>query len=188
MICIVSVLFGVVFLGATYAGGFVSGILMPFGLSQLGYEPFYGIYFMAASFGVYVMRKPGTGLISETIAAVLECLMGNYFGPIVILSGIVQGLGFELVIAAFHYKKFDRKIMIVSSIVCSVLTMVYNLFVSGYSVIRPSVILLMLAVRIVSAIIFTAVLTSMLADRLAKSGVLRGYPVSDKFADDAMEE
>ena len=74
MICIVSVLFGVVFLGATYAGGFVSGILMPFGLSQLGYEPFYGIYFMAASFGVYVMRKPGTGLISETIAAVLESL------------------------------------------------------------------------------------------------------------------
>ena len=43
MIAVCAVLFGFVFLGATYAGGFLSGILTPFGLSSLGYEPFYGI-------------------------------------------------------------------------------------------------------------------------------------------------
>ena len=94
LIAISAVLFGVVYLGCTYIGGVLYGMLTPFGMASLGYEPFYGIYFMAGAFGIYVMRKPGTGLIAELLAAVLECLYGNYFGPIIILSGLVQGLGF----------------------------------------------------------------------------------------------
>ena len=99
LIAICAVLFGVVYLGCTYVGGILYGVLTPMGMASLGYEPFYGIYFMAGAFGIYVMRKPGTGLIAELLAAVLECLYGNYFGPIIILSGLVQGLGFELIIA-----------------------------------------------------------------------------------------
>ena len=87
LIAISAVLFGVVYLGCTYIGGVLYGMLTPFGMASLGYEPFYGIYFMAGAFGIYVMRKPGTGLIAELLAAVLECLYGNYFGPIIILSG-----------------------------------------------------------------------------------------------------
>ena len=112
LIAICAVLFGVVYLGCTYVGGILYGILTPFGMASLGYEPFYGIYFMAGAFGVYVMRKPGAGLIAELLAAVLECLFGNYFGPIIILSGLVQGFGFELIVALKGYKKFDRLTMI----------------------------------------------------------------------------
>ena len=61
LIAICAVLFGVVYLGCTYVGGILYGILTPFGMASLGYEPFYGIYFMAGAFGVYVMRKPGAG-------------------------------------------------------------------------------------------------------------------------------
>ena len=32
--------------------------------------------------------------LAELLAAVLECLFGNYFGPIIILSGLIQGIGF----------------------------------------------------------------------------------------------
>lgn len=177
MIAICAVLFGAVYLGVTYAGGFLYGILAPAGLGSLGYEPFYGIYFMAGAFGVYVMRKPGTGLISEMLAAIIECLMGNFFGPIIILSGLVQGLGFELVIAAKRYRKFDRATMIQASIVCSVMTMGYNLVISGYSKIAVPVLCLMLFVRLISAILVDGIAVPILGDRLAKAGVLRGYAV-----------
>ena len=69
LIAISAVLFGVVYLGCTYIGGVLYGMLTPFGMASLGYEPFYGIYFMAGAFGIYVMRKPGTGLIAELLAA-----------------------------------------------------------------------------------------------------------------------
>ncbi|WP_294497767.1 ECF transporter S component [uncultured Gemmiger sp.] len=184
LIAICAVLFGVVYLGCTYVGGILYGILTPFGMASLGYEPFYGIYFMAGAFGVYVMRKPGAGLIAELLAAVLECLFGNYFGPIIILSGLVQGFGFELIVALKRYKKFDRLTMIEGAVLCSVLTLGYNLVISGYNQIAVPVLALMLAVRIVSAIVFDGVVTPLLVDGLVKAGLLKGYAVARDTAVD----
>ena len=175
LIAICAVLFGVIYLGCTYTGGILYGLLTPFGMASLGYEPFYGIYFMAGAFGVYVMRKPGAGLIAELLAAVLECLFGNYFGPIIILSGLVQGFGFELIVALKRYKKFDRVTMIEGAVLCSVITLCYNLVISGYNQIAVPVLALMLAVRIVSAIVFDGIIAPLLVDGLVKAGVLKGY-------------
>ena len=188
LVAICAVLFGVIYLGCTYIGGILYGALTPVGMASLGYEPFYGIYFMAGAFGVYVMRKPGSGVISELLAAVLECLFGNYFGPIIILSGLVQGIGFELLIALRRYRKFDRATMIGASVICSVVTMVYNLIISGYSKIALPVLGLMLLVRIISAVIFCGILTPLLADRLAKAGVLKGYALSQAVEEDWEED
>ena len=184
LIAISAVLFGVIYLGCTYAGGILYGALTPAGMGSLGYEPFYGIYFMAGAFGVYVMRKPGSGVIAELLAAVLECLFGNYFGPIIILSGLIQGLGFELIIALKKYRKFDKVTMVEGAVICSVVTMIYNLIISGYNQIAVPVLLLMLAVRIVSAIIFDGFVTPVLADGLAKAGVLKGYAFAQGLTED----
>lgn len=179
MISICAVLFGVVYLGAVYGGQALGAVLTPMGLASLSYEPFYGIWFMSGAFAVYVMRKPGTGILAELLAAIIEVLLGNFFGPKVIISGIVQGLGFELLIAIFRYKKFDYPTMILSSVICSVITLGYNMIMSGYSKIDPKILLLMLAVRIISAVVFCGFLTKLLGDGLAKAGVLKAYPVSE---------
>lgn len=182
MIAICAVLFGILLLGATYAGGILYGILAPAGMGSLGYEPFYGIYFMPAAFCIYIMRKPGTGMIAEILAAIIETLLGNFFGPIVILSGVVQGIGIELPIALKKYRDFGRPVMITSAVVCSVLTLIYNCFVSGYKMIALPILGVMLVVRIISAIFFCGILTPILGDRLSKAGVLRGYAICDEDA------
>lgn len=182
MIAICAVLFGILLLGATYAGGILYGILAPAGMGSLGYEPFYGIYFMPAAFCIYIMRKPGTGMIAEILAAIIETLLGNFFGPIVILSGVVQGIGIELPIALKKYRDFGRPVMITSAVVCSVLTLIYNCFVSGYKMIALPILGVMLVVRIISAVFFCGILTPILGDRLSKAGVLRGYAICDEDA------
>ena len=184
MIAVCAVLFGVLFLGVTYAGGALYTVLLPFGMPSLGYEPFYGIYFMAVAFAIYVIRKPGAGIIAEILAAIIETLMGNFFGPIIILSGFVQGAGFELAFALTKYKRFDTKIMITASIICSCITMGYNLIVSGYNLIAVPVLALMLAVRIVSAVAIDGFLAPKLANGLAKAGVLNNYAISQGLARD----
>ena len=181
MIAVCAVLFGVIFLGATYAGGMLYGLLAPFGLASLGYEPFYGIYFLGGAFALYVMRKPGAGIIAEILGAVIETLLGNFFGPIIILSGFVQGFGFELVIALKKYNKFDIVTLIEASVCCSVLTLIYNLIISGYNKIAVPVLALMLVVRIISAIIFDAFINKSVGDKLARAGVLNGYEISKEI-------
>ena len=187
MIAVCAVLFGVIFLGATYAGGILYGILAPFGLASLGYEPFYGIYFLGGAFAVYVIRKPGTGIVAEILGAIIETLLGNFFGPIIILSGFVQGFGFELIIALKKYKKFDIVTLIEASICCSVITLIYNLFISGYNKIAVPVLALMLAVRIISAILIDAFLNKSISDKLAKAGVLNGYEISKDLEENYQE-
>lgn len=175
MVGITAVLFGVVFLGAVYAATPVVALLSPFGLSSLGYEPFYGIWFMAAAFALYVIRKPGVGVVAEVLGAIIETLMGNFFGPMVIVSGLVQGLGFELVFAATGYKRFNVVMLALASTICSCTTMVYNYFVSGYAKIDLGIIVLMLAVRVISALLFSTGVVHFLTKRLAKAGVLNAY-------------
>jgi hypothetical protein len=131
----------------------------------------------------------GGGLNGKSVTLeIIECLLGNYFGPIIILSGLVQGLGFELIIALKGYKKFDRLTMIQGAIICSVLTLCYNLVISGYSQIAVPVLAIMLVVRIISAIIFDAFITPALADGLARAGVLKGYAVAQGLDQDLEEE
>ncbi len=187
MVAVCAALFGVVYLGCVYAGSVLRGLLTPFGLGPLAYEPFYGIFFMAGAFGVYVMRKPGTGVVSELLAAIIECLLGNFFGPIIILSGIVQGVGFELVIALKRYRKFDRLTMTAAAAACSLITLVYNLIISGYNRIAVPVLCLMLFVRIVSAIFFDVFVTMRMGDGLARAGVLKGYAVAGDMTEDPEE-
>lgn len=184
LIAVFAVLFGVIYLGCTYAGGILYGVLTPVGMPSLGYEPFYGIYFIAGAFGVYIMRKPGTGIIAELLAAVMECLMGNYFGPIIILSGLVQGIGFELIIMLRRYKNFSRSTMIMGAIICSVFTMIYNVLLSGYHQIAVPVLAIMLVVRIISAVVFDGIFVPMLSDKLVKAGMLKGYAIGEDAEED----
>lgn len=188
LIAICAVLFGVIYLGCTYTGGILYGLLTPVGMPSLGYEPFYGIYFMAGAFGLYVMRKPGTGIVAELLAAIMECMLGNYFGPIIILSGLVQGFGFELLIMLRRYRAYDRGTMCIAAVICSVFTMGYNLIISGYNLIAVPVLLLMLAVRIVSAIVFDGLLTPKLANALVRAGVLKGYRIAEGLEEDPEED
>ncbi len=187
MIAICAVVFGVIYLGCTDVGGLISSVLTPLGMGSLSYEPFYGIYFMAAAFAVYVIRKPGAGLIAEILAAIIETLMGNFFGPIIILSGLVQGLGFEAIIALKKYKKYDRMTMIEGAILCSVFTMIYNLIVSGYNKIAIPVLLIMMVVRLISAVIFDVFVTMGIAKGLVKAGLLKGYKIAEDVEVDAAE-
>ena len=69
---ICAAVFGVAYLGMVYLGAAITGLLTPSGWGILGYEPIYGVWFMAAAFITYVIRKPGIGIIAEMLAALLE--------------------------------------------------------------------------------------------------------------------
>lgn len=62
-----------------------------------------GPWLIAGVLGALIIRKPGAALYTELVAAVISALVGNAWGPLTIVSGIVQGLGAELVFLLFLY-------------------------------------------------------------------------------------
>jgi energy-coupling factor transport system permease protein len=76
-----------------------------------GYPPLSGLiaggWMIPAVLGMLIVRKPGAAIFCETVAATSELIMGSQYGTTVLISGLLQGLGAELIFLAFMYKKFN---------------------------------------------------------------------------------
>lgn len=117
MVSIFSVIFSFIYLGAVYFANFLATILAPFGLAPFAYEILFGVWFMASTFVPYIVQRSGVAVVSEVLSALIEVIMGNMFGPIVILSGIIQGMGPELVFAKNKYRNFSMMNMCLAAAV-----------------------------------------------------------------------
>ena len=77
---------------------------------KIGYAPLMGLFvgpwFLAGVIGGLVVRRPGAALFCEVVAALVSMLPGTEWGATVLISGVLQGLGAELVFAVFGYKAF----------------------------------------------------------------------------------
>lgn len=65
-----------------------------------------GGWLFAGVLGGLIIRKPGAALYTELLAAVVSTLIGNQWGLLTLVSGVVQGFGAELVFAIFLYANY----------------------------------------------------------------------------------
>lgn len=172
MSCIV---LGVVYLAAVYLSAFINTAGTPVGLGFLGNELLFGVWFMASTFAAYIIQKPGVALVSEILAALIEVLLGNMYGPMVIVTGLVQGIGSEIAFAAFRYRRFDWTTMTLSAFLCCVISFVWSFVRSGYGELAFGLLVLFFVIRLVSSVVFCDVICKVVADRLAGTGLLKGY-------------
>ncbi|WP_066191871.1 MULTISPECIES: ECF transporter S component [Gracilibacillus] len=177
LMSMLGVVFGLIYLAFFGVGNVLFGILTPFGLGPLSYEIIFGVWFMVSVIAAYIIRKPGVALTSEIIAALTEVLIGSTAGPSLILSGIVQGAGAELAFAATGWKDYRLRILILSGMGAALVSFPYNYFVSGYDAYASWLLILMIITRLVSGAIFAGIIGKFIADQLAATGVLTGYPL-----------
>lgn len=65
-----------------------------------------GVWFLAATLAALIVRRPGAALLAELLAATVEMLLAGQWGTGTLISGALQGLGVELVFAAFLFRRF----------------------------------------------------------------------------------
>ncbi|MBC7596879.1 MAG: ECF transporter S component [Kineosporiaceae bacterium] len=124
-IATLGVAFGVVFWGW---GKLYEGIST---LAIFGFPPSAGLlggpWLLAGVVGGLIIRKPGAALATELVAASVEGLMpGNQWGMSVLASGFLQGLGAELIIAVFLYKRFGVVVAVLAGILAGSIEAVYE--------------------------------------------------------------
>ncbi|RKQ34842.1 ECF transporter S component [Kocuria tytonis] len=88
-----------------------SNLLYPLvSASAVAYPPSGGLvaggWLVAGTLGALIIRRPGAALFCELLAAVLEGFLGTHFGWTVVISGLIQGLGVELVFLLTRYRRF----------------------------------------------------------------------------------
>ncbi|GAK42351.1 ECF transporter S component [Paenibacillus urinalis] len=172
-----SVVFAVIYLVFLQIGNLLTGVMGP-----MGYEVIFGIWFIVSIIAAYIIRKPGAAFLSETIAGIIEVLIGNTTGPILIVSAMIQGLGAEMVFAAVRYRKYSLPVLMLSGIGAAVFSFAWGYFRSGFAALSPEFVIAMLAVRIISGAILAGLLGKWIADALVRTGVLRSFPVAKAAA------
>ena len=172
LMSLIAVVFGIVFLLAVYAGAALTTALTPLGLGVLGYEPFYGIWYMAAIITTYLIRKPVVGIVTEVIAALIEVLLGNMFGVMVLISAFIQGVGVEIPFALTKYKNYSYKVTMLSALSATILSFIWTGFRSNYLAMDWRIVLAIFVIRLLSALFFTGYVSKVICDKLDDAGIL----------------
>jgi energy-coupling factor transport system substrate-specific component len=181
LIGMVAMAFAVVYLGAVYLGVFITSLLTPLGLAPLGNELICGIWFMAATFIAFILRKPGVALITEMLAALIEVLLGSFYGPLVFVDGLIQGLGAEVVFAVFRYKNYKLSVMCLAGLGSAITSFAWELYRSGFLMLKGTFLLTMFPIRALSGIFFAGFICYKLASALKDAGIFRAFVSKDNL-------
>ena len=90
-----------------------------------------GIWLIGGVIGGLVIRKPGAALYVELLAAIVSAVLGSQWGPSTVYSGIAQGIGVEIVLAIFLYRRFGLGIAMLGGMAAGWGAFVLELFTSG---------------------------------------------------------
>jgi len=149
------------------------------GLGGLEFEIVFGIFLFSATFAPYIMQKPGVATIVGLLTGFIQVLLGSPFAATVWLSGLVQGFGAEVGFALFGYKKWNLVSMLVAATGATVASFLLAWQRGTWRVMATEIVLMRFVIRWISALIISGFLSKLLADRLAKAGVLKSYPLGE---------
>ncbi|MFF3922684.1 ECF transporter S component [Paenibacillus lactis] len=162
---LVSLVLGVVY----HFWGSVYNLLKP--LFFEADELLYGMWFAAATLAYLLIRKPGVAIIAEVAAAHVEVLFGSGWGLTLLMYGLIQGLGAELVFAATRYRSSSTFTVALAGAAAAVGSMLLDFFYSYTDDLQTWMFLAKYGMRIFSGAVIAGLLMLVLAKALERTGV-----------------
>lgn len=136
-----------------------------------------GIWYLGGVLGALVIRKPGSALFVEVLAAVVSMALGSQWGISTVYSGIVQGLGVELVMLAFAWKRFTLPTAMLSGVGAALAAWTFEGFFSANFFTKGLQFnLIYLGTNVLSGAVLAGLVGWLLVRGLAQTGAL------DRFA------
>ncbi|MGB3482345.1 MAG: ECF transporter S component [Mycobacterium sp.] len=133
-----------------------------------------GGWLFAGVLTALVIRKPGAALYGELIAATVSALVGNQWGVMTIESGLVQGLGAELVFALFLYRRWNLPVAVLSGAVAG-LALAINELIIYYPGSTTEFAAIFTVTAVLSGALIAGVLSWFMVRGLAKTGALSRF-------------
>lgn len=131
-----------------------------------------GPWLLAGVLGGFIIRKPGAALYTELLAAVISMLMGTDYGWAVVLSGIIQGIGAELVFALFFYRVWNLGTALLAGAVSGAFMSISELIIYYAGVFEGSKAVTYAVGGVISGTILAGLVAWVLTRALVATGVL----------------
>ncbi len=169
LVAVLAVVFGAIYWAWLQPYLWVEGIL-----AQPGQELFFGVWFTSGLLGGYIIRRPGAAFLTETLTGAAEVLLGAPAGPVLVITGMMEAIGAELVFAATGYKRWGWGTMLVAGAAAALVALPWNWFRLGYFALNPGFLILLLAIRLVAGV-GAGGASKLIGDLLAATGSLNTF-------------
>jgi energy-coupling factor transport system substrate-specific component len=145
-------------------------------LGDLAQNILIGGWFVVAPLAIYIIRKPLVGVVAETVAAIVEfAFLGSPVGPILLLTGLIQGAGSESVFALTRYRRYGWWVFAVSGAIAAAFSFAWGSYRFGW--LGQEWLGLRLIFQLTSGIIAGGLLAKVIGDALLRTGVLDNYAI-----------
>ncbi|WP_308607740.1 ECF transporter S component [uncultured Corynebacterium sp.] len=136
-----------------------------------------GIWLLGGVVGGLIIRKPGAALYVELLAAIVSAVLGSQWGISTLYSGIAQGIGVEIVLAIFLYRRFSLGIAMLGGMAAGWGAFVLELFTSGNLGKTLQFNIIYLVTLSISGAILAGAVGYFVVNALAKTGALDRFAV-----------
>jgi energy-coupling factor transport system permease protein len=176
---VIAVVFGVIFQVWNLVWKGTEGFMAAY---PPGQALIYGVWLIPAVLAAVIIRRPGAAVFTETLAALVSLLLGSPWGGSVVLQGALEGLGVELVFAAFAYRRYQMPIAVVAGAVGGLAAGLFDAIVwyPGFS--WTGMRLPYIGFAILSSAVIAGAGTYFLVRAMAPTGVLDRFPVGRERA------
>jgi len=171
-IAVVSAAMGVFWWGYTFAYDIFKPLLKPLAMENL----LSGVWLMGAIFFPYIIRKPGSALLGELIAAFVQGFIARW-GITSLLWGFAQALPVEIFFLLLAYKKWDLKYLLFAGALSAIGGYALTFFWDKNYLLSINFNLIQLGTYILSGIVLAGWFSKWLADKLKKTGVLNQFQI-----------
>jgi energy-coupling factor transport system substrate-specific component len=135
----------------------------------------YGVWLVPAVLAGLIIRKPGAALFTELVAASVSAILGSQWGLDAVVSGLLQGLGAEIVFLVVGYRRWTLAIALIAAIGTAIAAWIHDTPLY-YADIGLGAQLVILAFMVVSAIVIAGIGSWLLMRSLVQTGVLAQFP------------
>ncbi|MEE6274502.1 ECF transporter S component [Georgenia wangjunii] len=174
LLAALSVVFGFLYWLLVQAWGPLQVAMGPFG--DLAQNVLIGGWMVVAPLALYIVRKPGVGIVVEIIASVVEVVfLASPVGPMLLLVGLVQGAGAELPFALTRYRRYGWTVFVLSGISAAAFNLVLGMVRFGW--LGQDYFALRVGFQVVSGVVLCGLLAKVIGDALLRTGVLDNYAI-----------
>ncbi|PYY31736.1 MULTISPECIES: ECF transporter S component [unclassified Curtobacterium] len=145
------------------------GLVLPGSQALVG-----GVWLLAGPLVAIVVRKPGAALFGEIVAASVEAMLGTQWGWGTLLSGLVQGVGAEIVLALFLYRVWKLPVVMLAGAATGLALGLNDAF-RYYAGATASFQVTYVICAIISGVVIAGIGSWLLVRALARTGVLSSF-------------
>lgn len=147
---------------------------------QAAFAPLTGLlggpWLIAGVVGGLLVRRPGAAILTEMVAATVEALLGSQWGWTTLVSGGLQGLGVELALAVFLWRRFGPGVALLAGSLAAGFEVVFYEWHAWYADWAWSWKLAYLALFALSGAVVAGLGGLAMVRALARSGAVRSLP------------